>query len=138
MKNLILSLIALVTLGSVAFAKNNSEPASAKKVIVMVNTAKWCPACKANGERVEKNIISAYMNNEKVQVVVNDLSDETTKAASKEKCEAAGITSVAEDNNGTGMIYFIDSETKKIISEISVTKTDDEIKAEFEAALARL
>ena len=137
MKNLILAFVALVSFGNVAFsqAKNQKQKAVATKVIAMVNTAKWCPACQANGKRVEQNVISKYMTNNKCQVVVNDLSDDNTKAASKANCDKAGITSVASSNTSTGVIYFINSSSKKVISQVSVTKTDKEIQKAFDDAI---
>lgn len=140
MKNLILSLFALVAFGCATNASDNGakSPESDKKIVVMVNTAEWCPACKANGPRVEKNVISSYMKNPKCQIVVNNMTDDKTKAASKKDCEKAGITEVASTNKNTGVIYFIDSETKEIISQISVTKSDEEIKKAFDEALAKV
>jgi len=63
MKNLIVAFIALVAFGNVAMSqttkgKQTQASAETAKVIVMVNTALWCPACKANGQRVEQNVIS--------------------------------------------------------------------------------
>lgn len=140
MKTLLLSILTLVAFGNVSGASDNDSNSGnkEKKVIVMVNTADWCPACKANGPRVEKNIISEYSKNSKCQIVVNNMTDDKTKAASKKDCENAGITDVASANKGTGVIYFIDSETKEIISQISVTKSDEEIKKAFDEALAKV
>ncbi len=105
------------------------------KVIVMVNTAKWCPACKANAKRVEENVLANYMKNEQCHIVVNDLSTEETKNASRHECEKAGITEVAANNPATGVIYFISPATKQVVSQISVTKTNEEIIKAFEQAL---
>lgn len=143
MKNLIVAFIALVAFGNVAMSqttkgKQIQTKAETAKVIVMVNTASWCPACKANGQRVEQNMISQYMKNDKCEIVVNDLSNDETKAASKTKCDKAGITEVASNNKGTGVIYFINSVTKEVIAQISVTKTDEEIKQAFEDAISKV
>lgn len=143
MKNLIVAFIALVAFGNVAMSQTTKSKKSqlkteTAKVIVMVNTASWCPACKANGQRVEQNVISQYMKNEKCEIVVNDLSNDETKAASKTKCDNAGITDVASNNKGTGVIYFINSITKEVIAQISVTKTDEEIKKAFEDAISKV
>lgn len=137
MKNLILAFVALISFGNVAISqiKDQKKKVETGKVIVMVNTATWCPACKANGQRVEKDVISQYMNNSKCQILVNDLSNDQTKSASKKSCDKAGITEVASKNNATGVIYFINSTTKKVISQVSVTKTDKEIKKAFDDAI---
>lgn len=143
MKSLLVALIALVAFGNVAMSqttkrKQTQAKAENAKVIVMVNTASWCPACKANGKRVEQNVISQYIKNDKCEIVVNDLSNDETKAASKTKCDKAGITEVASNNKGTGVIYFINSVTKEIIAQISVTRSDKEIKQAFEDALSKV
>jgi hypothetical protein len=49
-----------------------------------------------------------------------------------------GIAGVAKSNNSTGVIYFINSDTKLLISTISVTKTTEEIKQAFDQSLAKL
>ncbi len=143
MKKLIVAIIALVTFGNVALAqsmngKQSPSKSETAKVIAMVNTASWCPACKANGQRVEKDIISQYMNNDKVVILVNDLSNKESKASSKEKCMQAGVSSIASKNKATGVIYFINSETKEVISKISVTETNEDIKQAFEKAISKI
>lgn len=137
MKNLILAFVALISFGNATFAQTKDQKTKIEtgKIIVMVNTASWCPACKANGQRVEKDVISQYMNNSKCQILVNDLSNDQTKSASKKSCDKAGIAGVASKNNATGVIYFINSTTKKVISQVSVTKTDKEIRQAFDDAI---
>jgi len=107
------------------------------KVIALVNKASWCPVCQANGPRFEKDIMPMAMQNKDVQIVMNDLSDEKTKAASLPMLEKAGIASFAKKNTGTGTLYFIDAKSKKLISEVSLAKSDDEIKKVYMAALAK-
>lgn len=107
------------------------------KIIALVNKASWCPVCQANGPRFEKNIMPMAMQNKDVQIVMNDLSDDKTKAASLPMLEKAGIASFAKKNTGTGTLYFIDAKSKKLISEVSLAKSDDEIKKVYMAALAK-
>ena len=104
------------------------------KMIVLLNKASWCPVCKANGARVEKDVMPMLMDNKSVKTVVNDLSDDKTKAASKTVLDAAGVTAFAGEHTGT--IYFIDAGTKKLISKISVAESTDKIKQAFMKALA--
>jgi len=138
MKNVISSvLMLLIVVTSTANSKKVIVKEKEAKVIVMVNTASWCPACQGNGARVEKEVLSSYMKNPKVTIVVNDLSNEETKKVSKASCDKAGITTVAQTNVGTGMIYFIDAKTKKVLSQISVTKTTEEINAAFKNVIEK-
>lgn len=127
----------LIMVTSTANAKKVIVKEKEAKVIVMVNTATWCPVCQGNGARVEKEVLSSYMKNPKVSIVVNDMSNDETKKTSKASCEKAGITNVAQANNGTGVIYFIDAKTKTVLSKISVTKTTEEINAAFKDVLEK-
>lgn len=52
------------------------------KVIALVNKASWCHVCQENGARFEKEIMPMAMQNPNVQIVMNDVSDNNTKAAS--------------------------------------------------------
>lgn len=119
--------------------KDNSSQESTQQssveathVIVMINTASWCGVCKANGPRVEMNVVSKYMGNDHYTIVKNDLSDEQTKKASIEACNKAGIEELAKETKYTGMIYFIDPVSKRIVDSISVAKSDAEISAVFD------
>ena len=107
------------------------------KVIALVNKASWCTVCQANGPRFEKDIMPMAMANKDVQIVIDDLSDEKTKAASLPMLQKAGIASFAKKNTGTGTLYFIDAKSKKLISEVSLAKSDEEIKKVYMAALAK-
>lgn len=139
MKNVITSMLMLLIVVTSTNASNKviKEKAEKAKIIVMVNTATWCPACAGNGERVEKTVLSNYMKNPKVSIVVNDMSNDETKATSKASCEKAGISTIAQANKGTGVIYFIDAKTKTVLSQISVTKSTEEINAAFKDVLEK-
>lgn len=103
-----------------------------KHVIVMINTASWCGVCKANGPRVEMNVVSKYMANDHYTIVKNDLSDDQSKKTSLEECTKVGIQEVAQENKYTGIIYFIDPASKQVFDSVSVSKTDTEIMAVFD------
>ncbi len=107
------------------------------KVIALVNKASWCQVCQANGPRFEKDIMPMAMANKDVQIVMNDLSNDNTKAASLPMLEKAGIASFAEKNTGTGTLYFINAKSKKLISEVSLAQSDEEIKKVFMAAITK-
>ncbi|MBL0328265.1 MAG: hypothetical protein IPP64_02315 [Bacteroidetes bacterium] len=132
MKNLktFITLVALF-FGIGAFAQDNS------KVIALVTKANWCPACKANGERMGKEVFSSYTNGD-VKVIANDLTDDASKSTCKKEIEAAGIADVAKNSNSTGIITLIDAKTKKVITTISVTKSTEKIKAAIDESLKNL
>lgn len=111
---------------AVGYKANTSAP-----VIVIVNTASWCGVCKANAPKVEKDVLMKFMNDPHFSIVKNDLSNDQTKKASFEACSKLGVGEFAQESEYTGMIYFIDSTTKRIIESISVVKSDEEILAVF-------
>lgn len=105
------------------------------KVIVVINSASWCGVCKKNGPRLEQTILPAYMKDSNYQVIVNDLSDDSTKAASTKLLADAGLVGFDKEHKSTGMIFLIDAQSKKQISSISVTKSDEEIKKAFNQSI---
>jgi thiol:disulfide interchange protein len=123
-----LASIALVLLVSVAaFAGNKA------KVIAVVNKADWCPVCQKNGMRA----MDAFKANNKdmsIQFVANDLTNDETKAKSAEELKKLGLDKAIKNYPGTGVTYFFNSETKALISQISVAKTDQELAAALETA----
>jgi len=111
-------LIALVSF--TAFAGTGS------KVIAVVNHASWCPACQNNGERAQ----AAFMENNKdgaIQFVVNDLSTDESKAKSAAELKKVGLDKAMAQNKGTGVAYFFDAESKKLITQVSVAKPNEEL-----------
>lgn len=130
-----ITIIALACLGvfytTQSQTKGTTQQINTSKTIVLVNTATWCPACKANGERVEKNVLAVYMGDNRFEIIINDLSTEETKIASNKAITNANISEIATTAKSTGMIYFIDPINKRIMAEVSVTKTTEEIKRAF-------
>ena len=117
-----------------AFAANaQAQP----KVIALLTKASWCPVCQANGPRFMKDVMPMVMKNKEVKMVMNDLSDKKTTAMSKDMLEKAGIYNFAEKNPATGMLYFFDAKTKKLISKVSLADTNDEIKEAYQTALGK-
>lgn len=140
MKKIIASALLLIAMGTQLFAQNNEAKITnqSSKIIVMINTASWCPACQANGQRIEKDVVSSFMNNPNYQIVVNDLSTDETKAKSNSKCKKAGIAKIAKANTATGVIYFINAKTKELVSQISVTKPNETIIEEFKISAKKV
>ena len=118
-------LIALVSIS--AFAETGA------KVIAVVNHASWCSTCVKNGERAH----AAFMENNKdgaIQFVDNDLSNEESKAKSAAELKKVGLDKAMANFKGTGMVYFFDAESKKLINKVSVAKNDDKLAAALTSA----
>ena len=132
MKQLICA-IALVLGISFAVSAQNSQP----KVIALLTKASWCPICQANGPRFMKDVMPMVMKNKEVQMVMNDVSNDDTKATAKPMLEKAGIYEFTEKNPGTGMLYFINARTKKLISKVSLAQSNMEIQEAYQKALSK-
>jgi hypothetical protein len=135
MKNLFLIIAFIFVSTQTNFSNPIVEEVSESQLIVILNTAGWCPACQANGERVKTEVISKFASNPSYQIVINDLTDDATKAKSKTSCEKAGVLSFASDNTATGIIYILNAKTKELVSSVSVTKSSEEIAKVLETAL---
>lgn len=105
------------------------------KVIALINKASWCPVCKANGPRVMKDLMPMLMGNKEVMVVMNDVSNKETKEKSAPMLEKAGLTTFAENHIATGMLYFIDAQSKKWLGSVSMANPNMQIKMVFKKAM---
>lgn len=118
-------LIALVSVS--AYAGTNA------KVIAVINKAEWCPVCQNNGMRA----MEAFKANNKdmsIEFVANDLTNDETKAKSTEELKKLGLDKAIAPYSGTGVVYFFNSDTKALISQVSVAKPDQELAAALTTA----
>lgn len=119
MKNKLL--IPVVLFIAILFSAITSHAQDSRKVIAVINRADWCPVCQANGEKMMKEVMPVF-NESNVQFVMNDLTNETTKADSKMKLEDAKIYAAVKKINSTGLMLLIDAETGKLLEKISVAE----------------
>ncbi len=103
---------------------------SEAQVIAVVNHADWCPVCKNNGERAQA-AFKANNTDGEIQFVVNNLTNDETKSASLKELKSVGLNKAMAANKGTGVAYFFDADTKKLISSVSVAKSDQELAEEL-------
>jgi thiol:disulfide interchange protein len=129
MKNLKL-VVALFLVSFGAFAQAES------KVYAVVTKADWCPTCKEHGTRVITEVLPLYKEPE-VSILVYDATDNATKKASSVALETVGIDKEITSRNVTGEIAFVDANTKKVISRISVAKSNKQIKKAFDQAIIK-
>lgn len=126
-KTIFASVIILVLVSVSAFAETGA------KVIAVINRADWCPTCQQNGERA----MATFMANNKdmsIQFVANDLTNKDSQKKSAEELKKLGLDDVIKKYNGTGVAYFFNSESKALISQVSVAKTDKELAAALQTA----
>jgi thiol:disulfide interchange protein len=107
------------------------------KVIAVINKADWCPVCQKNGERAMK----AFMENNKdksIQFVANNVTNDETKTKSAVELKKHGLDKVMENYNGTGVVFFFNSKTKALISQISLAKDNQELALALKTAKEKL
>ncbi len=122
MKNIKLIFTMFVLFFSTAIFAQDST-----KVIVIVNKADWCSICKGNGQRAMEAFMSNNIDNS-FKLVINDVTNKETKKASNVELTKQGYSEIMKAHNGTGIFYFFDAKTKKILAQISVANTNEEIK----------
>jgi len=119
-KLILVSLVLILFVSVSVFAQSNS------KVIAVVNHADWCSACKNNGERAQATFKSNNADGT-IQFVVNNLTNDETKAQSTETLKMLGLEKAMAEYKGTGMVYFFDADSKKLINKITVGKSNQEL-----------
>jgi YesN/AraC family two-component response regulator len=121
MKNI--KLIIITILVSVSFT---ATAQTESKVIVLLTKANWCTICQANGGRTFAN----FGNNNKdnfFQIVANDITDSKSKTASIADLQKAGVVKISKNYLAAGVLTFIDKKTKKILNQITVANSDEEL-----------
>lgn len=134
MKNLKLTFMSALMM---VFVSIPAMAQKTEKVIAVVNKADWCSTCVKNEERAQ----TAFMNANKdgdVLFVVNNVTDDDTKAKSLVILEKAGINKDAMAKlKSTGVVYFFNVETKEYISSVSLKKKDAELVSAMNKALVQ-
>ncbi|MGN6603223.1 MAG: hypothetical protein ACTHK8_12285 [Ginsengibacter sp.] len=68
----------------------------------------------------------------------NGLSNDKTEASSISSLKAVGLEEFAKNNTDTGVLYFIDARTKKLISKISLASSNEEIEQKIKDAISKV
>ncbi len=148
-KGIFIVLLLAVSLSTFAQENKNAPAHSANpKLIVVVNKANWCVICKANGQRFGAALMSYAAQG--LNIYMNDLSTDSTKAASKIELQKANVyeavTTIPRKGMGkllqscglakdkkrkveaSGIVTFIDPKTFKQVNQQSITISDVELK----------
>jgi len=147
MKNIIKSIaaIALLFVSAASSYAQMPEHSANPKLIAVVNRANWCGVCKANATRFGAVLMPYAAKG--VNIYLNDLTDETTKAASKLELEKAhvyeAVSTIPRQGFGkilkacrlvkdkkqtqdvSGIVTFIDPKTHKQVKQLSIAESDD-------------
>lgn len=118
------------------------------KVVAVVNRANWCGVCKANGARFGAVLMSYAEKG--VSIYMNDLTNDSTKMASRKELEKATIYEtvntiprkgigkalktchMVKDKKQTqdvaGIVTFIDLVSHEQLKQVSIAVSDEEMK----------
>jgi len=107
---------------------------SAPKVIGVINKADWCSVCENNGARAMAAFMANNMDGE-IAFVANDLTNDDTKKKSSEALKKYGLEEAVSSLKSTGVAYFFNPESKALISQVSVSKSDKELAEAMSAAV---
>ncbi len=133
MKKSILILFAAL---STALALSSFKSADEAKVIAIVNKADWCSICKAYAGRT----VAAFTENNTdnyFQFIVNDITNEETKKASKPAIIKVGMEKTLEGSLAAGVLSFYDVKTKALLAQVTVANTPEEVAATMKMVRAK-
>ncbi len=119
-KSILTSIMLMALIATSAMAQSQA------KVVAVINKASWCHICEENAGRA----MSAFKVNNtdnSILFIANDLSDEATKKESSKALNNVGLLAAVADFKSTGMVYFFNAETKVLINQVSVARSDDKL-----------
>lgn len=103
------------------------------RVIGVINKADWCSVCEKNGKRAMKALKSANQDGA-VKFVPNDLTNDQTKKASAKRLKELELYEKMASRNSTGVVFFFDAKTGKLIDRISVASSNRKLTAAVQKA----
>lgn len=95
------------------------------EVLVVKFHADWCGSCKALGPALED--LSNKLDGNSVLFVELDFTNNTTRHQSNLLASALGIDEIVAQNNATGFLLVIDSETKDVKTKLTKTQSVKEM-----------
>ena len=114
-------LISVLLLSTLLFSVITGNAQEGRKVIAVINKADWCPVCQTNGEKMMKEVMPVF-NESNVQFVMNDLTNDATKADSKMALDKVKAYDAVKKISATGWLLLVDAETGKLLEKISVAE----------------
>ncbi|TND07541.1 MAG: hypothetical protein FD123_3093 [Bacteroidetes bacterium] len=122
------STLVLLTIITSVIIFSAFKPATDVKVVAIVNKADWCSICKNYAGRTvatfTENNTDGYF-----QFIVNDITSEETKRTSRPAIVKAGLEKTLDGSLAAGVLSFYHAKTKKLIAQVTVANTPEEIAA---------
>lgn len=126
----------MVTILLAIMGATNAQSEESSGIITVFNHADWCHVCRKHEARALDVLKKASMNI-KMELVVNDITNEDTKEVSKVELKKLGIEAVISKKKHSGMIYFVNPVSKKIVGQISASKSNEAIEKALKAAISK-
>ena len=111
----------MASIPSKTYAQSIEKP----ELLIVKFHADWCGSCKAIGPALEN--LTNKLDSKPVLFVELDFTNQTTKHQAHLLASAIGIEKIVADNNTTGFILIIDSETKEIKAKLTKRQTTKEM-----------
>ncbi|MDF1559629.1 MAG: hypothetical protein P1P83_05415 [Bacteroidales bacterium] len=106
---------------------------STPTVIGVINKADWCAVCEKYGERAMTALMAGNEDGA-TAFIANDLTDDKTIKTSIETLKKYELEQALAPLKGTGVAYFFNAETKALICQVSISKSDEELAEALKAA----
>jgi thiol-disulfide isomerase/thioredoxin len=104
------------------------------RVLAVMFHADWCPTCKVIEPRL--HAIEREFAGQPILFTRFDLTDDFTLEQSARYAALLGLETHLEQSSGrTGYLLLFERESKKLLGEVRVKMSDDEIRAAFRKAL---
>lgn len=115
--------------------RRSAARVDATRVLAVMFHADWCPTCKIIEPRL-RNIEREFAG-QPILFTRFDLTDDFTIEQSARYAALLGLETYLEQSSGrTGYMLLLDRETKKVLGEVRVKMSDDEIRAALTNAIA--
>ena len=106
-------------------AQCGEEEKSETKLVAAVFHSDYCGACKKM--KPEVMALQPKLEGKNVEWVDFDFTSAETKAASKKRAADLGLSELYADNQSTGFVLLIDSESKETVAKLTSRQKTDEM-----------
>ena len=113
------------------------ETTEKPKVVGVLFYADWCASCKVLDPKLDK--VKKQFTDQPIYFTRVDMTDDCTKKQSGMLAEWVGLGEIYREHaSKTGFMLLIDPQTKKVLSKLTKTQSEAELKAAMEDALAQV
>jgi thiol-disulfide isomerase/thioredoxin len=124
MKNKFITSVLLLAAFLLSTLAVNAQ--ESRKLIAVINKADWCAVCQATGEKMMKEVMPVF-NESNVEFVMNDLTNDATKAESKMGLDKVNAYDAVKKISSTGWLLLVDAGTGKLLDKISVVEPSEKL-----------